>query len=190
LKAIAEEVGQLLAATATLQAPRDAVVGVPIRAVLVVSATKNPEILAEEARLRSAGDTVTTSATKIGVENDVIFTASCGDGCVRNMSPKIQAYTGQDLVWEWSVTPPDARDLELTASLWVNVQDPAHPGDVSARTGAKTLEATIHVHVTPSARVTGFIQTNWQWLLTAVPPSAIWAWHRNNKKKKPRSRRR
>jgi hypothetical protein len=79
----------------------------------------------------------------------------------------------EDTEWRWTVTPGTAGDLpiraRLTAPVTVDGKETAY--DV------RTFEASVTVFVTPTARVVGFVERNWQWLWTTliVP---VWVWWR------------
>ena len=98
---------------------------------------------------------------------------------IEALTPDLQAITSQQITrWKWEVNPTKLgpQTLHLALSAHIDL------AGLDAPLVARTFEREIQVDITIQQRVSGFIQTNWQWLWAAiVVPIAVFLWKRRTK---------
>src|SRR5262249_39071701 len=169
-------------------APPTARVAEPFKARLIVAPGKSPSELTARVQSESRTDYVVSQSARVGAVNEAVFAASCGL-CFVATGPSEQAYAGRELTWEWIVTPPTEKDIDLIVSLWVKVADlDKNAASARANSLAKTLEARVSVNVVPSVRLREFVADNWQWILAtglpALAAAVTWLWRRTRQRER------
>ncbi len=83
---------------------------------------------------------------------------------IQALTPHLQAITSETSRWRWEVTPTEHGKQRIYLALLAHIAVAGRDAPLVVRTFDRTIEVTI----TPSQRVSGFVQDNWQWLWTAV----------------------
>ena len=95
---------------------------------------------------------------------------------IEAITPETQAISGVDSTeWKWEIQPtrPGQQQLHLTLSATLDIEDERIPRTV------RTFDQTIDVQVTLSQRLSRFVNSPLQWVLTVIAvPLLGWGLHR------------
>jgi hypothetical protein len=99
------------------------------------------------------------------------------------VSPERQRVTaGEDTSWSWDVRPTQTGKLRLHVTLtgFLRIDGEREPRAI------RTFDHVLDVRVTWFARISGFVEDNWQWLWTAIlVPIGLWLARKRSKRHPP-----
>ena len=127
-------------------------------------------------RLQAPGATVDTGTARIAPRMKAQLIVPDGASVAVVGSDEQAVRDDEDTEWRWTVTPGASGDLPIRARLTAPVTIDGKETAFDVR----TFEASVTVFVTPTTRVVGFVERNWQWLWTSLL-LPVWAWWRKRK---------
>jgi hypothetical protein len=125
--------------------------------------------------LGQSGGTVSTVGTPISVK--MKMTLKSADFDITPLSSEEQVVGGtKPAEWEWTVSPKHSGTLRLHLDAAVELKDVSRD--------FTTVDREIAVSVDPVGAIEGFVQNNWQWILSTLAAGIGLAWKFFGAKKK------
>jgi hypothetical protein len=121
------------------------------------------------------GETVTTAGTPVSVK--MKMTLKSADFDITPLSSEEQVVGGTTPTeWQWTVSPKHSGKLRLHLDAVVELKNISRD--------FTTVDREIAVSVDPVGAITGFVQHNWQWILSTLAAGIGLAWKFFGSKKK------
>jgi hypothetical protein len=125
--------------------------------------------------LGQSGETVGTATTPVSVKMKMMLKSVDFD--ITPLSSEEQVVAGTTpTVWQWTVTPKKSGMLRLHLDAVVELKNVSRD--------YPTVDREIAVSVDPVDALTGFVQHNWQWMLSTLAAGIGLAWKFFGSKKK------